>query len=68
MSRLRFTLPRVKSVPDTRPSGCVSCGSKIRYKTVRGYKSIEGMVTGLGLTQWVWSGEEGLGIGELLVA
>ncbi len=36
MSRLRFTLPRVKSVPDTRPSGCVHCGSVLlnRHGTV----------------------------------
>ena len=26
--------------------------SKIRYKTVRGYKSKEGMMNGLALTQW----------------
>ena len=42
--------------------------SKIRYKTVRGYKSIGGMMNGLGLTQWVWSGKEGLNLGELLAA
>ena len=42
--------------------------NKIRYKTVRGYKSIGGMMNGLGLTQWVWSGKEGLNLGELLAA
>ena len=42
--------------------------SKIRYKTLRGYKSTEGMLNGLGLTQWVWSGEEGLDLGELIAA
>ena len=42
--------------------------SKIRYKTVRGYKSIDGMMNGLGLTQWVWSGKEGQNLGELLAA
>lgn len=42
--------------------------SKIRYKTVRGYKSIEGMMNGLRLTQWVWSGEDGLSVGELVNA
>ncbi len=60
---------RVMGMP--QPNNCAERaigGSKIRYKTVRGYKSIEGMVTGLGLTQWVWSGEEGLDTGELLVA
>ena len=42
--------------------------SKIRYKTVRGYKSMEGMMNGLGLTQWVWSGREGLDLGESVAA
>ena len=27
------------------------CGSKIRYETMRGYKSVEGMMNGLWLTQ-----------------
>ena len=36
--------------------------SKIRYKTVRGYKSIDGMLNGMGLTQWVWSGRDGLSV------
>ena len=42
--------------------------SKIRYKTVRGYESEDGMMNGLGLTQWVWSGQEGLDLGELMAA
>ena len=42
--------------------------SKIRYKTIRGYKSMKGIMNGLGLTQWVWSGEEGLDLGELMAA
>lgn len=29
---------------------------KVRYKTVRGYKSESGMMNRLGLTQWVWGG------------
>ena len=36
--------------------------SKIRYK------SMKGIMNGLGLTQWVWSGEEGLDLGELMAA
>lgn len=28
--------------------------SKIRYKTLRGYKSLAGMMNGVRLTQWVW--------------
>ncbi len=29
---------------------------------------MEGMINGLGLTQWVWSGREGLDLGELVAA
>ena len=47
---------------------CIRDRSKIRYKTVRGYESEEGMLKGLGLTQWVWSGEDGLDLGELIAA
>lgn len=32
--------------------------SKVRYKTMRGYKSVEGMNNGIALTQWLYSGEE----------
>ena len=40
---------------------------KIRYKTLRGYKSMEGMMNGLWLTQRVW-GEAGVDMDELLAA
>ena len=30
--------------------------------------SAEGMMNGLGLTQWVWSGRTGLHLGELIAA
>ena len=42
-------------------------GSKIRYKTLRGYKSVEGMMNGLWLTQRAW-GECGMDMGHLLAA
>ena len=42
-------------------------GSKIRYKTMRGYKSIAGMMNGLWLTQRVW-GEAGMDMGEPVAA
>lgn len=32
--------------------------SKVRYKTMRGYKSLEGMTNGVALTQWLYSGED----------
>ncbi len=34
--------------------------SKVRYKTMRGYKSESGMKNGIGLTQWLYSGEDGV--------
>lgn len=60
---------RYRSVPST--NNCterVIGRSKIRYKTVRGYKSMDGMMNGLGLTQWVWRGEDGLDLSELVAA
>ena len=32
--------------------------SKVRYKTMRGYKSLEGTKNGVVLTQWLYSGED----------
>lgn len=32
--------------------------SKVRYKTMRGYKSLRGMGNGITLTQWLYSGED----------
>ena len=44
------------------------CASKARYKTVREYKSVSGMLNGLWLTQWVWSGDDCLSLSELVAA
>ena len=60
---------RVRGMPQTNNCTERTIGrSKIRYKTVRGYKSEEGMMNGLGLTQWVWSGREELDLDELIAA
>ena len=60
---------RVKGMPQTNNCTERTIGrSKIRYRTVRGYKSEEGMMNGLGLTQWVWSGEDGLDLVDLVAA
>jgi hypothetical protein len=32
--------------------------SKVRYKTMRGYKSMEGMSNAIALTQWLYSGAD----------
>ena len=42
--------------------------SKVRYRTVRGYKSESGLLNGFGLTQWAWSGSDGLELSELVAA
>ena len=60
---------RVRGLPET--NNCterVIGRSKIRYKTVRGYKSVDGMLNGLWLTQWVWSGDDGLSLSDLVAA
>ena len=43
-------------------------GSKIRRKTVRGYKSEDGMLNGFGLRRRAWSGRDGLDMSELVAA
>lgn len=60
---------RVRGMPQTNNCTEQAIGrSKVRYKAVRGYKSVDGMMNGLRLTQWVWSGEEGLDLAELMAA
>lgn len=39
--------------------------SKVRFKTVRGFKSVAGMLAGVALTQWLYSGAEVHDLGEL---
>jgi len=40
----------------------------VRYKTMRGYKSDEGMGNGVVLMQWLHSGEDQLDLGEEMAA
>ncbi len=42
--------------------------SKVRYKTMRGYKSLEGMSNGIVLTQWLYSGEDEHDLAEVMAA
>lgn len=42
--------------------------SKLRYKTMRGYKSLSGMGNGIRLTQWLYSGEESHDLAEAMAA
>ena len=54
---------RVEGMPQTNNCTERTIGrSKIRYK------SMKGMMNGLGLTQWVWSSEDGLDVDQLLAA
>ncbi len=60
---------RVRGIPQTNNCTERTIGrSKVRYRTVRGYKSEKGIMNGLGLTQWVWSGQEGLDLSDLIAA
>jgi transposase-like protein len=42
--------------------------SKVRYKTMRGYKSLEGMINGIALTQWLYNGEDEHDLAQEMVA
>ena len=42
--------------------------SKVRYKTMRGYKSIGGMANGIALTQWLYSGADEHDLAEEMAA
>jgi transposase-like protein len=60
---------RREGVPSTN-NACerVIGRSKVRYKTMRGYKSDQGMLHGIALTQWLGSGAQEYRLEELLVA
>ncbi len=40
--------------------------SKIRYKSMRGYKSMGGIKNGIALTQWLYNGEDEHALAEEL--
>ena len=39
--------------------------SKVRFNTVRGFKSVAGALAGIALTQWLYSGAAVHDLGEL---
>ena len=54
-------------LPDTASrTEQVIARSKVRYKTVRGYKSVRGALVGVALTQWLYSGAPEHDLGELV--
>ena len=42
--------------------------SKVRYKSMRGYKSMGGMKNGVALTQWLYSGADEHDLAEEMAA
>lgn len=56
--RLHLAHPELKLDGTNNASERSIGGSKVRYKTMRGYKSQEGMKNGIALTQWLYSGED----------
>ena len=65
----RAPLCRRRDVPWTNNAAERAIGrSKIRRKTVRGYKSEDWTLNGLGLKRWAWSGRDGLDMSELVAA
>ena len=60
---------RRRDVPRTNNAAERAIGrSKIRCKTVGGYKSEDWMLNGFGLTQRAWSGRDGLDMSDLVAA
>lgn len=59
--KIRFHLSRPElSLDGTNNASERSIGrSKVRYKTMRGHKSIGGMKNAIALTQWLYNGEDG---------
>ena len=56
--RLHLARPELKLDGTNNASERGIAKSKVRYKTMRGYKSMGGMANGIALTQWLYSGEE----------
>lgn len=56
--RLRLAHPKPGLDGTNNASERVIGRSKVRYRTMRGYKSVEGMSNGIALTQWLYNGED----------
>lgn len=66
--RLHLRLPELGLDGTNNPSERAIGRSKVRYKTMRGYKSVEGMSNGVVLTQWLYSGEDEHDLAEVMAA
>lgn len=56
--RLHLARPRLGLDGTNNASERGISKSKVRYKSMRGYKSIGGMENGIALTQWLYSGAD----------
>ncbi len=56
--RLHLARPELKLDGTNNASERGISRSKVRYKTMRGYKSAEGMINGIALTQWLYGGQD----------
>lgn len=56
--RLHLARPELELDGTNNASERAISRSKVRYKTMRGYKSTPGMSNGISLTQWLYSGED----------
>ena len=61
-------MPTSRDLGECRGSRSGGYSLDVRYRTVRRYKSEEGMMNELVLLQRVRSGQEGLDLGELIAA
>lgn len=60
---------RLKGVPTTNNATERAIGrSKIRYKTLRGYKSMEGLQKGVYFTQWLFRPRGTMDLNQLVLA
>jgi transposase-like protein len=66
--RLHLRRPELKLDGTNNASERAIGRSKVRYKSMRGYKSDEGMSNGIALTQWLYSGEDEHDLGREMAA
>jgi len=66
--RLHLRHPELGLDGTNNASECSISRSKARYKTMRGYKSTDARGNGIGLTQWLYSGEDEHGLAEVMAA
>jgi transposase-like protein len=67
-TRLHLRRPELKLDGTNNASERAIGRSKVRYKSMRGYKSDEGMSNGIALTQWLYSGEDEHDLGREMAA